>query len=97
QLAGEGEFARGDANNDGSVDISDAIYTLEYLFISGPVFPCFDAADSNNSSAVDISDTVYTLEYLFIAGPPPPTPFPSCGSDVGPIDTLDCQESTCQL
>ncbi|MCA8960345.1 MAG: dockerin type I repeat-containing protein [Planctomycetes bacterium] len=95
-LAGEGEFARGDSNDDGVVDISDVVFALEYLFVFGPIIPCFDAADVNNDSVVDISDSVYLLAYLFIFGPPPPAPFPACGSDVGPIDLLSCEESACQ-
>ncbi len=96
-LAGEGEFARGDANNDGAVQISDVVYTLDYLFVGGPSFDCWDAADSNNDSDVQISDPVYSLSFLFVGGPPPPLPYPGCGEDIGPIDALDCQTSACQL
>ncbi len=95
-LAGDGQFARGDANNDSSVDIADPVFTLDYLFVAGPNFACFDAADANNDGQVNIADAIYTLSFLFVPGsPPPPTPYPGCGEDVGNFDQLDCQGSTC--
>ncbi|MBN1421777.1 MAG: hypothetical protein JXP34_23590, partial [Planctomycetes bacterium] len=32
-------FLRGDANDDGLVDLGDPIFQLNYLFVSGPVPP----------------------------------------------------------
>ncbi|MFN0057739.1 MAG: dockerin type I repeat-containing protein [Planctomycetota bacterium] len=95
--ASTGEFARGDSNNDGNINIADAAYTLSYLFVFGVAPPCFDAADANNDSTINIADPVYLLEFLFTAGPPLPAPYPGCGPDSGPIDTLNCVDSAaCQ-
>jgi hypothetical protein len=33
------EFVRGDANSDGNVDISDAVYIFQHLFAQGPAIP----------------------------------------------------------
>lgn len=94
-LAGVSEFARADANNDDLVDIADPVFTLEYLFVAGPLPTCLDAADANNDGAVDISDAVFTLEFLFAGGAAPPFPYPGCGFDVGGVDALDCASSIC--
>ena len=39
-------FARGDANGDGPVDITDAITVLDALFLGGGSLPCPNAADA---------------------------------------------------
>lgn len=95
-FAGSGLFVRGDVNDDALIDISDTVFTLNYLFVFGPEPSCLDAADLNNDGTVDVSDTVYLLNFLFIFGRPIPSPSPACGFDVGTIDSLDCAESVCQ-
>ncbi|MBN1443499.1 MAG: hypothetical protein JXA90_12385, partial [Planctomycetes bacterium] len=62
---------RGDANSDGSQDISDAIYILSCLFLGGPCPTSACAADSNNDGSRDISDAVFLLSFLFLGGPAP--------------------------
>ena len=69
-------MARGDANGNGSVDLSDALYITEYLFSGGPAPPCMNQADANNSGTVDQSDTIYLLNWLFDGGAAPPYPGP---------------------
>ena len=93
--SGEHEFVRGNSNNDARVDLSDSVYTLNYLFIGGEEPNCLDAADSNNDSRVDISDGVYSLNFLFLGGPPIPPPYPACGLDEGPVDLLGCRDCSC--
>ena len=89
-------FRRGDSNDDGKVDIADAVSTLNDLFGGGPQPACRDAADANDDGVTDISDPVYILNFLFAGeSPPPPSPGPeACGFDPT-TDTLDCIESTC--
>ena len=80
-------FLRGDANGDGRVDISDAVYTLNVLFVdSSQKILCDDAADSNDDGLVNISDPITTLNYLFsgtgdIGLPGPLTPGPDPTAD----------------
>lgn len=88
ELAGPA-FLRGDANADGLVDISDPVFTLEYLFRGGATPRCLSALDANDSSEVDISDAIYSLGFLFTGGPPPPNCFPVAGPDPTP-DGLGC-------
>ncbi|MCA8961236.1 MAG: hypothetical protein KDC38_12015, partial [Planctomycetes bacterium] len=82
-------FTRGDANDDGGFDISDAVYALSYLFSGGPALACDDSGDVNDDGAIDISDPVYALGTLFTGGPPPPAPYPGCGIDPT-MDGLTC-------
>jgi hypothetical protein len=75
-------FRRGDANSDKAMDISDALTTLNYLFLGTAIAPCPDAMDANDDGALDIADGIHTLAYLFSGGAGPPAPGPSsCGSD----------------
>ena len=64
-------FFRGDFNNDGSRDLSDAIGGLNYLFVTGVEPGCLAAADSNDDGVLDVSDPTYLLAYQFTGGPPP--------------------------
>ena len=82
-------FRRADANTDGQQDISDAVFTLSYLFAQGPAPSCLDAADMNDDGEVDIADPVYVLQYLFVNGPAPGEPFLQPGIDPTQ-DDLDC-------
>ncbi len=83
-------FIRGDGNQDGAVNIADAIGILGGLFDSSiPPGPCADADDSNDDGGVNIADAIYTLFFLFAQGPAPQAPHPALGSDPTP-DSLDC-------
>jgi hypothetical protein len=83
-------FIRGDANQDGRVDIADPIRTLQYLFEAGTSIGCDDAADADDGGSINITDPIYTLLFLFSSGRPPPAPGPAeCGSDDTP-DGLEC-------
>ena len=84
------EFRRGDANADASVDISDPVFTLQFLFLGGDSPACLDAADGNDSGVLDLSDPVYILQFLFLAGQRPPAPgHLECGPDPTG-DVLNC-------
>jgi hypothetical protein len=89
-------FIRGDANQDGALDIADAITILQYLFARGRVLPCMDAGDANDDETVNIADAIRVLSFLFGSGVKPPLPPPSeCGPDPQG-DTLDCRDSLCE-
>jgi len=86
------EFLRGDGNDDGGVNIADAVYLLNALFVPGsPQTSCTDTQDTNDDGGVNIADAVFVLNALFVPGSPPlPDPGPStCGVDPTD-DTLDC-------
>jgi hypothetical protein len=87
-VAGSGEapvFLRGDANAaDGTMNLADGIYILQYLFVNGPAVPCPDAADANDDETVNLADAIYILQHLFAGGPPIAPPHPACGTDTTP-------------
>lgn len=68
-------FVRGDANDDGVVDLGDAVTVLAQLF-HGEAINCGDASDADDSRRVDLSDAVYLLAHLIRGGAPPPYAFP---------------------
>lgn len=82
-LAVDIAFIRGDCNDDGIVNIADAVWTLNALFQGGPAGPCAEACDANNDGLYDATDATYTLNWRFLDGPPPPAPFPACGIEAG--------------
>jgi hypothetical protein len=99
----ENKFRRGDANNDGRVDIADGInIILQLFFQSGVHIVCQKAADTNDDGRVDLSDAVYNFNYYLQPGkksgdvlyPKPPAPFPGCGQDTATPDSLTCTETT---
>lgn len=61
----------GNANSDGAIDISDAVYLIAYIFSGGPAPSPLIAADANCDGAVDISDAVYLIAYIFSGGAAP--------------------------
>jgi hypothetical protein len=82
-------FIRGDANRDGSVDLTDPLLILNALF-AGAAAPCADASDVNDDGRVNVTDAVYALEFLFAGGSPPGAPHPDAGVD--PTDDgLGCE------
>ncbi len=84
------DFKRGDCNNDGSLNIADAIWLLNSLFAGGPDPACADACDLNDDGRLDVGDVIYTLGALKVPGsPPPPPPHLFCGADPTD-DELDC-------
>ena len=84
-------FLRGDGNEDGIVDLSDAVFALSWLFLGGRGPGCLAAVDANDDDIVDVADPSYLLNHLFLGAPPPPAPYPEC--DIAELDadvTLDC-------
>jgi len=85
------DFIRGDSNDDGLLNVSDAVFTLSFLFIGDELPECVAAADTNDDGTVNITDVIRALNFLFMggAGAPPP-PFPEPGED--PTQDLGCRE-----
>ncbi len=64
-------FIIGDANHSGAVNISDAVYIINYIFGGGPEPIPGPAGDADCSSIINISDAVYLINYIFSGGPAP--------------------------
>jgi hypothetical protein len=62
----------GDANEDGTVNVSDAVYIINFVYVGGdPPEPVLACADANSDAAVNVSDAVYIINYVFTGGAPP--------------------------
>jgi hypothetical protein len=86
-------FRRPDSNGDGRVDISDAIFTLGFLFLGDGGPSCIDTADANDDGTLDVADPIFTLQYLLLGTAPPPPPLEECGRDPT-LDNLGCESYT---
>ncbi len=94
-----GFFKRGDVDGSGELDISDAIATLNHLFLGTFQPDCLDAVDFNDSGDIDISDAVASLEYQFLGKAPPPEPGAAvCGFDPTPDGDIElgCNFHICE-
>jgi Dockerin type I domain len=62
----------GDANNDQAVNISDAVWIINYVFVGGdPPQPNLACGDANGDGQVNVSDAVWIINYVFVGGDPP--------------------------
>ena len=86
-------FVRGEANGDGSIDISDAVNML-FVFFAGAPTDCEDALDANDDGSLNVTDAVRLLDYLFRAGAAPAAPFPAASSDPTTADALGCERTS---
>ena len=86
-------FRRGDANSDGTVDLSDSTKILAYLFLGDDEPGCMEAANANDDRSVDLSDAMTVMAYLFLGETNIARPGPQgCGFD--PTESLSCDAST---
>jgi hypothetical protein len=82
-------FIRADVDENGKIDLTDAIAILEFLFETPQEYRCLDRLDGNDDGDVNISDPIFVIFYLFEGGPAPALPFPNPGLDPTG-DTLSC-------
>ena len=61
----------GDVNNDGSIDVEDAVFILNYVLRGGPSPEPLASGDVNGDCQVDLGVVVYLLNYLFKGGSNP--------------------------
>ena len=79
-------FLRGDCNDDGIVNLSDAACVLNWLFDRAPQPGCIAALNMNGDEAVNVADPVFVLNFLFVGGPRLSAPYPECGPGTLPAD-----------
>ena len=67
-----------DSDPEETIDISDLVYLVDFMFTGGPAPACHEEADVNGDGGetIDIGDLVYLVAYMFTQGPEPP----ACGS-----------------
>jgi hypothetical protein len=65
------EYICGDASSDGTVNVSDAVLIINYVFVGGDPPDPLEAGDVNCSTDVNVSDAVYIINYVFVGGDDP--------------------------
>lgn len=64
----------GDTDGDGTVNVADLTFLVDYLFNGQLTLPCHDNCNIDGSLGPfwpDIADLTYLVNYLFLDGPPP--------------------------
>jgi hypothetical protein len=64
-------FLRGDANADGTIDLGDVVYLVNYLYKVGPAPIPMEAGNANCDEGIEVEDIVYLVNYLLRNGPVP--------------------------
>ena len=93
-------IVRGDSNSDGSINLTDGVTPLLYLFSGGDAPACMDSADANDTGAIEITDAIIIFGWLFTGGNAPAPPGPTspgylssdCGEDLSE-DGIGCERS----
>ena len=92
------QFVRGDVNDDGTVNLTDAIVLLAVIFPpagGAPTIGCDDGADANDDGTIDLADPLAMLASMFFL-PAVPLPDPNaqggCGIDPTPGDPFGCAQ-----
>ncbi len=86
-------FHRGDADQNGQLQLTDAVRILNYLFVGAETPRCLESADADDNGEVQITDAVRILGYLFLGTEPlplPGDPTNPCGPDPPGSPELAC-------
>jgi hypothetical protein len=67
-------YSCGDANDDGDINVADAVYIIAYVFSGGPGPVPLAAGDANGDGEVNVADGVFLINYVFNQGPSPECP-----------------------
>ncbi len=67
----ECETGCGEMNDDGTINISDAIYIVNYVFIGGDPPDPLASGDTNCDGSVNVSDAVWIVNFVFVDGNAP--------------------------
>lgn len=59
------DLIAGDANGDGGINVSDAVYLINFIFVGGDPPVDVHAADVNDDCTVNVSDAVCIINYVF--------------------------------
>ena len=64
------DYICGDANSDSRVNVSDAVYLINYVFSGGNPPDPIESGEVNCDTRVNVSDAVYIINYVFSGGSP---------------------------
>jgi hypothetical protein len=61
----------GDANSDQDVNVSDAVFIINYIFVGGDPPNPIESGDCNCDGTCNVSDAVMIINYVFVGGNAP--------------------------
>jgi len=61
----------GDADGSGEINIADAVYLINFVFLDGNEPDPVMRGDCNCDEAINLVDIIYLINYIFRNGPPP--------------------------
>jgi hypothetical protein len=64
----------GDVTGEGTINVTDVIFLINYLYIGGPAPVPLMTGDVNCDGVVNTVDVIYIINYLYIGGPSPCNP-----------------------
>jgi hypothetical protein len=67
-------FVCGDANGNGTVNILDITYLINYVYKGGPAPDPLESGDVNSTGTINILDITYLINYVYKGGPDPYCP-----------------------
>ena len=67
-------FICGDADGNGSINILDGFFIIQYLYRFGPAPDPLESADMDNRPGINLLDYTYLVAHLYRGGPPPNCP-----------------------
>ena len=88
-------FVRGDFNQDGTLNLTDAVGVLGFLFRGGAAPACLDSGDADDDGRLQLTDAVLILSRLFRGGVVLPPPSEACGLDPTPDPLGECAAPAC--
>jgi CubicO group peptidase (beta-lactamase class C family) len=65
------EYICGDANGDETVNVSDAVHIINYVFVGGDPPDPIESGDCNCDDTCNVSDAVWIINYVFVGGSEP--------------------------
>lgn len=64
-------YQNGDSNYDGEINVADAVYLINYIFLGGDPPDPYGLGDADCDGVVRLVDVVYIINYIFRSGPSP--------------------------
>ncbi|NIP44205.1 MAG: hypothetical protein GWN61_22425 [candidate division Zixibacteria bacterium] len=64
-------YTCGDANGDTTINVSDAVWIINYVFVGGDAPQPLESGDTNCDGSCNISDAVWIINYVFVGGDGP--------------------------
>ena len=62
------EYVCGDANSDGTINSSDAVWVINYVFVGGPSADPLALMDADCNGKINLADIIYIVNFIFRNG-----------------------------